>query len=156
MNSLTTQFEEVRLVYKNRTRAEDRPKVQSPDDAFKILYESWDKDQITLREECKLLLLDNRMHLMSIAPISTGGMTEAIVDPRIVFAIALKRRSHRIILAHNHPTGNLKPSEADLRLTERLSSLGKMMRIDLEDHLIITDEGYRSIMHDTYGRIQNG
>jgi DNA repair protein RadC len=156
MNSLKNTFEEVRLVYKNRTKANDRPKVQSPDDAFKILYEHWDKDQITLREECKLLLLDNRMHLMSIADISSGGMTEAIVDPRIVFAIALKRRSHRVILAHNHPTGNLKPSNADIALTNRLSSLGKMMRIDLEDHLIITDCGYSSIMHDNYRSIQHG
>ncbi len=156
MNPLKTQFEEVRLVYKNRTKANDRPKANSPEEAFNIFYKHWNKDQIGLVEECKLLLLDNQLRLMSIADISIGGMTEAIVDPRMVFSIALKRRSHKIILAHNHPTGNLQPSQADKSLTDRISMLGKMMRIDLEDHLIITEEGYNSIMNDAYGSIDHG
>lgn len=101
--------------------------------------------QINLVEECKALFLDRGNRLMSIADISKGGMSEAIIDPRIVFTIALKRRSHNIILAHNHPSGNLRPSKSDIELTKRFNMAGDMLRIQLLDHLIITDEGYYSL-----------
>jgi len=156
MSHLKSQFEEVRLVYKNKVRASERPKIQSPKEAFDVFHKTWDSDTIGLIEEAKVLLLDNQLRLMSLADISKGGMSEAIVDPRVIFSLALKRRSHKIILAHNHPSGILNPSRADIKLTERLSDLGKMMRIDLEDHLIVTQEGYRSIMNDTIGTLGNG
>ncbi len=156
MNELSTKFEEVRLVYRNKMKAKDRPKIKCVQDAFNVLYSSWDKDQICIVEECKLLLLDNQLRLMSLASISIGGMTEAIVDPRVVFATALKRRAHSIILAHNHPTGNLEPSREDIRLTDRMTSLGEMMRISLHDHLILTHEGFRSIVSNEIGGIDHG
>ena len=156
MIDLISQFEEVRLVYRNKTRAHDRPKVNCASKAFDIFHQIWDKDQIGLVEECKLLLLDRQLRLMSLANISYGGMTEAIIDPRMVFAIALKRRAHNIILAHNHPTGSLQPSEADKALTRRITFLGEMMRIQLGDHLIVTREGYRSIVSDECGSLENG
>lgn len=156
MTDLSTQFEEVRLVYKNRTKANDRPNITCAEDAFKVFHQHWDKDQINLIEEAKILLLDNQLRVMSIAPLSKGGMTEAIVDPRMVFSIALKRRSHRIILAHNHPSGTLKPSQADINLTKRLEKLGQMMKIPLEDHLIITEHGFRSVLNDSCGGLEHG
>lgn len=92
-----------------------------------------------------MLLLDNRLRLMSISSISKGGMAGTVVDPRIIFSIALKRRAHRFILVHNHPTGTLQPSKADVQLTKQIYSLGEMMQIRLDDHLIITEDGYYSI-----------
>ncbi|MEO9474611.1 MAG: JAB domain-containing protein [Cyclobacteriaceae bacterium] len=148
MNDLVTQFEEVRLVYRNKTLASERPKVNCASTAYEIFLKSWDKDQIQLFEECKILLLDNHFRMMSIANISRGSMSETLVDPRAIFAIALKRRANCIIMAHNHPSGVLKPSRADIELTKRLSSLGEMMRIPLEDHLIISPNGFSSIIHD--------
>ncbi|MEQ9009655.1 MAG: JAB domain-containing protein, partial [Ekhidna sp.] len=94
MNELLTKFEEVRLVYRNKMKVKDRPKVQCANDAFNILYNSWDKDQIDNIEESKLLLLDRQMRVMSLVSLSFGGMTEAIIDPRVVFATALKRRAN--------------------------------------------------------------
>lgn len=126
----------------------DRPKIQSPKEAFNVLNHVWDKNQIGLIEECKLLLLDNRLRLMSIANLSFGGMTQTLVDPRVVFSLALKRRAHKLIIAHNHPTGNLEPSIPDFTITKNLIALGEMLNIELEDHLIITSDGYHSIMHD--------
>ena len=142
---LITKFEEVSLVYRNKIKAKDRPLVKSPQDAFKILTENWDMDQINLVEECKILLLDNKLRLMSIAEISKGGLTETIVDPRIVFSIALKRRANRIILAHNHPSNNVNPSKADIKLTKEFIQIGKLLRIEVADHLIVTENDFSSM-----------
>ncbi|MEP2025829.1 MAG: JAB domain-containing protein [Reichenbachiella sp.] len=148
MKELSTQFEEVQLVYYNKTKAIDRPKITCAKDAFDVFYHSWDKGQINLVEECKLMMLDNQLRVMSIASISKGGMTEAIVDPRIIFALALKRRSNMLILAHNHPSGALKPSKPDITLTRNLASIGEILRITVQDHLIITDQGFYSIQYE--------
>lgn len=144
MKMLTSKFEEVQLIYRNKTLAKNRPTVQSPDAAFDILIKNWDLEQIALQEECKLLLLDASMRLMSIASVSKGGLSGTVVDPRIVFSIALKRRASSIILAHNHPSGNLKPSDADLKLTSQFVKSGKLLHIPLNDHLIITKDEYYS------------
>ena len=150
MKSLSTKFEEVKLVYHNKTRAADRPQVKSAWEAYKILRASWDMGQINLLEECKALLLDRKSRLMSIASISKGGMSGTYIDPKIVFAIALKRRAHRIILAHNHPSGDLRPSDADIELTRELIVSGHALQLPLEDHLIITEDYYCSIFSDEY------
>ena len=148
--ALNSTFEEVRLVYRNRTPAAYRTKIKSPKDAFDVLVKNWDNDQIGLLEECKVLLLDRSLRLMSIASISKGGMSGTIIDPKVVFSIALKRRANSIILAHNHPSGNLKPSDPDIRLTENFIMAGKVLQIPLEDHLIITQDGYTSLLADGY------
>lgn len=145
---LSNKFEEVQLIYRNKTKAKDRPNITSPDAAYKILLDSWDKDQISLLEEAKILLLDNSLKLMSIASVSKGGLTGTVVDPRIVFAIALKRRASCFILCHNHPTGNLKPSESDLSLTKKFVEAGKLLNINVQDHLIITQNNYLSLANE--------
>ncbi|MDO5970315.1 JAB domain-containing protein [Flavivirga aquimarina] len=129
-----TKYEEVQLVYRNKTKASDRPNVKSPDAAYKILLENWNMDQINLLEECKILLLDNRLKLMSVVHLSKGGLSSIVVDLRIVFSIALKRRSNRIILAHNHPSGSLRPSKEDIEITQ---------------------EGYCSLMADYEDELSN-
>ncbi|KOF04162.1 DNA repair protein [Roseivirga seohaensis subsp. aquiponti] len=145
---VVNKFEEVRLVYKNKTRAEDRPQITNANKAYEILRASWDDDQISLLEEAKVLFLDNRLRLMSISSISKGGTTGTVIDPKIVFAMALKRRCSSIILSHNHPSGNLKPSQADISITRKFSEAGKLLDITVSDHIIITDEGYCSMAND--------
>ncbi len=145
-----SDFEEVSLIYRNKTKASDRPNVKSSDDAYSILRQSWNMDEINLLEEAKILLLDNQLRLMSIASISKGGLSGTIVDPRIVFSIALKRRANRIILAHNHPSGSLKPSREDLSLTNKFIDAGKVLQIAVDDHIIITQDGYCSLRNE-YG-----
>lgn len=153
-NNLLTKFEEVSLVYKNKTRADDRPLVQNPADAYEILIKNWDLNQIGLVEEFKILLLDRQLRLMSIASIAKGGMSSVDVDPRIVFMVALKRRSHQIILAHNHPSQSLKSSKLDIELTERFSKIGELLNIQVADHLIITEYGFHSIVSDCTVKIE--
>lgn len=143
-----SQFEEVQLVYRNKTKASERPSIKSPHDAYTILHQSWNKEEINLFEESKILLLDNQLRVMSIASISKGGLSGTIVDPKIVFSIALKRRANRIILAHNHPSGSLKPSKADIKLTKEFIKAGDILQIPLEDHLILTEDNYCSLVAD--------
>ena len=147
---LKRQFEEVQLIYKNRMLAKDRPRINSPAMAYDVLKEIWNMDQIELLEEFMILLLDRRMKVMSFASISKGGYAGTVVDPKIIFAIALKRRTSGIILAHNHPSGNTLPSREDLTLTEKIKEAGKVLDITVIDHLIITKDSYRSLQEENY------
>ncbi len=76
--------------------------------------------------------------------ISQGGYSGTVVDPKLVFAIALTTKASAIIAAHNHPSGNLTPSNADLTLTKKLRAAGEVLDLPILDHLIITTEGYYS------------
>lgn len=142
------KIEEVKLTYKNKVQANERPKITCAEDAYQAFLKSWDHDQIELIEEFKAMFLDRQLRLMSIASISKGGFSETSVDLRVVFAIALKRRADRIIIAHNHPSGNLKPSQADINLTQQFLKAGKLMRLDVVDQLIVTNQGYYSIVNE--------
>lgn len=78
---------------------------------------------------------------MAICPISKGGVSGTVVDLKIVFAAALKGRASSIILAHNHPSGNLKPSQADIELTRKFRKAGEILDISVLDHLILSPDG---------------
>jgi DNA repair protein RadC len=82
--------------------------------------------------------------VLGIYEVSTGGMTGTVADPKLIFAAALKGAACGIILAHNHPSNNLKPSISDEQLTTKIKEGGKLLDIKLLDHLIISSEGYYS------------
>lgn len=95
-------------------------------------------------EEFWLLLLTRANEVIRPVQVSQGGVSGTVADPKIIFKLALEHLASSIILVHNHPSGNLKPSEADRELTRRLSSAGKLLEIPILDHLIFTDAGYLS------------
>ena len=74
-----------------------------------------------------------------------GGTTYTVVDHRLLFASALKANALALIIAHNHPSGNLKPSYSDLQLTKKIQDAGEILGIQLMDHLILSSEGYLSM-----------
>ena len=76
--------------------------------------------------------------------LSSGGISHTIVDPRIIFKRALEVKATSIVLCHNHPSGNLRPSRQDEALTDKLKEAGKLLDIQVVDHLIVSDEGYYS------------
>ena len=76
--------------------------------------------------------------------ISSGGLTATVVDVRILFKQAIERLATSIIIAHNHPSGTLKPSRADIQLTQKIKNASKLLDIQLLDHLIVADSGYYS------------
>jgi len=142
------QVAEIQLTYNNKVKAKDRPQIKSSEDAYWILESNW-SNQISLVEEFNILLLDRSNRVLAMCPISKGGVAGTIVDLKIVFAAALKGRASSIILAHNHPSGNLSPSQADIDLTKRFAEAGKILSINILDHLILSpDEAYYSFADD--------
>ncbi len=118
-----------------------REKILSSNDIYRILYPVF----LDLpHEEFHVLLLNRSNAVIRKEFISRGGVSGTIVDPKIVFKIALQYLASSIILCHNHPSGNLKPSEQDLSLTKKLKAAGQLLEIPILDHLIITDSEYFS------------
>lgn len=96
-------------------------------------------------ETLLLLCLNAANRLISIQEISNGGATGTVADPRKIFKIALETKyCCQIVLAHNHPSGQLRPSQADITLTRKIRQSGKLIEINLLDHIIYTEHGYYS------------
>ncbi len=102
-------------------------------------------------EEFWILMLNNASEVTDRKCISTGGMTGTIVDVRKVFGLALESNAAAIVAVHNHPSGNLQPSAADLKLTQKLVEAGTIMDVRLLDHLIVSERGYYSFKDE--GRV---
>lgn len=135
---------EIQLRYKNKIKAIDRPKIKKSTDAYRVLKSNW-SNQMALLEEFNILLLDRSNRVLAMCSISKGGISGTIVDLKIVFATALKGRASALILAHNHPSGNLKPSQADMDLTNKFMRAGKILDVQILDHLILSpDDQYYS------------
>jgi DNA repair protein RadC len=136
----------VKLRYQNKVRPSDRPTVNGSQDAYNIFIENWDWETITHIETMKLMLLNRANKVLGIADLSTGGTNGCIIDLKIIFQYAILANASFIILAHNHPSGSLKPSEADIAITKKAKDAGKFLDITLLDHLVISpDERYFSL-----------
>jgi len=131
---------EIQLTYNNKVKAIDRPQITSSNDAYFVLESNW-SNQMELLEEFNILLLDRSNRVMAMCPISKGGVSSTVVDIKIVFAAAIKGRASAIILAHNHPSGNLQPSRIDIDLTKKFKQAGELLDIKILDHLILSPEG---------------
>lgn len=118
--------------------------ITSSKDAFDLLKQTWNKNTIELFEEFKIILLNRANNVLGIYQVSSGGVSETIADAKLVFSVALKTMASGIILAHNHPSGKLNPSDADIALTKSLAKAGAMLKIDVLDHVILTATGYYS------------
>lgn len=135
---------EVKISYRNPLQAADRPKITSSRDAESILRTNW-SDDIELLEEFNVLFLTKSNQVKGLFRASRGGTSGTVVDPKIVFAAALKGMAAAIIVAHNHPSGNLEPSQTDIDLTHKLRKSGQILELPLLDHLILAPHrGYYS------------
>jgi DNA repair protein RadC len=108
---------EVQLIYKTRIKASDRKKISCSRDAYKIFLDGWNPEIIEFVEEFKILLMNRSNSVLGIMEISKGGISGTVTDVRLVFQAAIKANASGIICCHNHPSGNLNPSESDTRLT---------------------------------------
>jgi DNA repair protein RadC len=138
------KISEVELIYKSKVKASERPQVTCADDVYKVLMSLWDENKIELVEQFHILLLNQANRVIGASVMSTGGMTGTVADIRLMFATALKARACKIIIAHNHPSGNLTPSGADTDLTRKVKEAGEFLDLRLLDHLIVSKEGYYS------------
>ena len=139
------QVSEVEVVYRTQVRSSLRPTVSQSKEVYELLKRNWDDTKIDLIEQFKILLLNRANKVLGICELSSGGISGTVADPKMIFIAALKAAASNIILSHNHPSGNLKPSRADIELTRKIKEVGQLLEITVLDHLIISSEGFYSL-----------
>lgn len=137
---------EISVFYSNSN--EGKIKISNSKTAYDLVLSHWSTSTIEYQEEVKLLLLNRANIVLGIHELSKGGTTACVVDIKMVLAIALKCNANSIIVIHNHPSGNLNPSEADKSLTSKIKQACEIVDINLLDHLIISKDGYYSFKDD--------
>ena len=127
-------------LWRRQFEVPDRPIIDSPEKAVEQLADIRDKKQ----EYFVCLTLDGANRLIAKRIITIGTLTSSLVHPREVFADAITDRAASIIVAHNHPSGNLEPSQADKDVTRRLEQAAELLGVSFADHIIITPKNHRS------------
>ena len=122
-----------------------RPKIRCSQDAYRIV-EGLLSD--LKHEEFWILLLNRSNQVIDQVRISQGGVSGTVTDVRLILNAAVEKLASGIILAHNHPSGNLSPSEADLKITRKIKDAAILLDLSLLDHLIVSDQGYLSFADD--------
>ena len=122
----------------------DKVTITSPEKMVEVMRSIFNADTILWTEEVIMVCLNRANDVVGYYKVSSGGFSGSVLDPRVVMTIALNNASSSIILAHNHPSGNLKPSEGDKAITEKIKNACAFFDMKLLDHLIITDESYFS------------
>lgn len=121
--------------------SEKKPKIQTASQAYNFLKPHLlDLDH----EQFWVIYLNRANQLLKAEMISAGGVSGTLVDAKLIFKKALEVLASQIVLAHNHPSGNLRPSEQDVRLTKKMKAAGQTLDIPVLDHIIFTDQGYFS------------
>lgn len=134
---------EVEVMYKTKVKPSDRPLLNSSTLCYDYLIHAW-SGKIEYCEEFIIVMLNRANKALGWVKISQGSAAGTVVDSRMILQPAILANASGIILAHNHPSGNKKPSEQDLQLTKKIQAACKFMDISLIDHIIVTTEGYYS------------
>ena len=135
---------EVELSYKASPERDHWP-VSCPEDAYGMLMDIWDDGRLDLKETFYVLLLDNSKNCLGWSKISEGGKTATIVDVSEVAVTALLGNANSVVLSHNHPSGNNIFSRSDIQLTKRIKEALKLLGIAVDDHILITRNGFVSM-----------
>ena len=139
-----TEVAEIMISYKPSVSA--NPLISCSRDAYHELKDFFPDELISLQEMFVVMYMNNANRIIGVYRMSVGGIVGTVADPRIILGTALKVAATSMIIAHNHPSGQLKPSVADERLTSKIKDGAKFMDINLADHIILspTDEAYYS------------
>lgn len=138
-----SEMTEIEVSYRNKVPYKDMVKISCSKDCSEYFRQVW-SDNLDHVEEFRILCLNRANKVLGWACISSGGMSGTVADPKVIFQIALKSCASSIILGHNHPSGNLKPSESDIRLTKKLKNAGVSLDLPVLDHIILTSDAYYS------------
>lgn len=142
MKEYKTTIPEITLKYKSGDVK--KVKVCSSSDGYDLLKEFYDQDTLELTESVIALFFNRANNCIGWMKTSSGGLDQCVMDIRVIMATALKSASSGIIVSHNHPSGNLRPSEADNKITDKLNQGCKIFDIKLMDHIIVTEASYYS------------
>ncbi len=137
-----SQVSEIQISY--NPNFSEKLKIENSRQTYELILNDWDENTLQMQEEVKLLLLNRNNQILGVFQLAKGGLTACVVDVRIILSVALKSLATGLILVHNHPSGNLKPSNEDIKITNRLKEACKLLEIVLLDHLIITKDSYLS------------
>jgi DNA repair protein RadC len=139
---------EIQISYIPKIPTLNKAKITCSEDAYKQFLLLLDHNQFHIREEAAVLFLNRANRVIGGYKLSVGGITGTVMDIRIILGIALKSLSCGIIIAHTHPSGELKPSKGDIDLTKKLKEAARFMEIEILDHLIITSDAYISMAEE--------
>ncbi|WP_231463840.1 JAB domain-containing protein [Pedobacter sp. Leaf132] len=135
----------IEIAYNPPFKISNLPLANSSSELYSILQDNWNLNQPSLREEFKIILLNTKLRILGISTIAVGGTSSVAIDNKLIFSTALLANARGIILAHNHPSGNLKPSQTDIKITNRIIEGANLLDLEVFDHIIITkDNGYYS------------
>lgn len=134
----------IAVKYSKKVRQSEMHKVNSSLDASQILRKCYNEDTFFIQEQFIVLMLNQSNKVLGFYPLSNGGLTSTIVDLRLIFTTAIQTLATSIIISHNHPSGNFKPSTQDKAITKKIKEAGELLDIKLLDHIILTDETYYS------------
>jgi DNA repair protein RadC len=143
----TETLSEIHVSYKPGLTS-SKTTITNSRDAYEILRDLFSEDTISLQDQFIILYLNRANRVIGSYQLSKGGLTGTIADVRLILSVALKTLATGLILAHNHPSGNLKPSEADKQITNKIRQAAKLLDIELLDHIIMSSEGYYSFMDE--------
>lgn len=134
---------EIEISYSPVVKSSERITITGSADAERVFRRIWGQP-IELRECFYALFLNRANKVLGYFLVSVGGLSGTVIDPKTVYQTALKANASGIIIAHNHPSGNPQPSDADIQITNKLKKAGQLLDINLLDHLILMPEGYTS------------
>lgn len=135
---------EFKISLKYKSKKTELKTISGTDDAAEVARMCFDADTMDWTESFIVIALNNANKVLGFYKVSSGGVTATIADPKVIFQFALLSNASHIIIAHNHPSGNLQPSNADKQITEKIANAAKLLDMRLLDHIIVTDESYYS------------
>jgi len=135
---------EIQISYSNPIPPRHRVTVSRSEDAYEILMDVWNKENLELLEDFHALFLNRGNAVIGHYHVGKGGRAGVVVDAATIYGLALKANAQSVLVAHNHPSMRLQPSDADRKMTRELVDIGKLMKIPLLDHLVVTREGFYS------------
>jgi len=141
------QLSEIEVKYNPEVKPSERMKITGSKDAEKAFRQIWEQP-LQHRESFYVMFLNRGNKVLGYFLVSLGGFSGTVVDQRLIFQTALKVNASSVIACHNHPSGALEPSHADLNITRKIKESGELLDIPLLDHLILSPDGYRSLADD--------
>ena len=144
MQNLNIPEIEFSLSYKNQVKQSELRIIRTSKDCEEVLRTIFNSSTFLWREEMLLLCLSRSNKVIGYYRVSVGGIAGTICDPKVIFTIALNSGASAIVLAHNHPSGELQPSPADKAITKKIREVGTLLEVTLIEHIILTQESYYS------------
>lgn len=135
---------EVKLTYANKIKKADRSKLSSSDKAVELLRKIFTEDTIELREQFAFILLNRANEVIGWYNLSVGSISGTVADVRYIVQCAILANASGVILAHNHPSGALQPSQSDIVLTDKIAKACLLFDINVLDHVIVTTDSFYS------------